>query len=123
MEFRRETVSKPVGCETETPPIKIGLAPSRFVVSVWAHETRKRIPRVSTDDQSAVLQLAAPKRAGCETIFSAAGEDTSTLRGDDTLMVWKLDRLARSLLDLIPMVDVRDRGVGFQSLHAMSRLN
>jgi len=61
--------------------------------------------RVSTDDQSTALQLAALKRARCKTVFK------------DTLIVWKLDRLGRSLRDLIAMLDdLRERGVKFRSL-------
>jgi DNA invertase Pin-like site-specific DNA recombinase len=85
--------------------------------------------RVSTDDQSPALQLAALKRAGCATIFKDEGLSgvivkrpallrcLKTLRTGDTLTVWKLDRLGRSLRDLIAMLDdLRSRGVKFQSL-------
>jgi len=85
--------------------------------------------RVSTDDQNAALQLAALKRAGCKTIFKDDGLSGATtnrpalqrclgkLDSGDTLIVWKLDRLGRSLRDLIAMLDdLRARGIKFQSL-------
>ena len=70
--------------------------------------------RVSTDDQSTALQLAALKRAGCKTFFKDQGLSGATtkrpallrclkaLEDGDTLIVWKLDCLDRSLRDLIP---------------------
>src|ERR1017187_9569812 len=85
--------------------------------------------RVSTDDQSPALQLAALQKAGCKTIFKDAGLSGATtkrpallrclkkLERGDTLTVWKLDRLGRSLRDLITMLDsLRDRGVKFRSI-------
>jgi DNA invertase Pin-like site-specific DNA recombinase len=85
--------------------------------------------RVSTDDQSPALQLAALKQAGCREVFQDEGisgattkrpaltRALKTLQAGDTLVVWKLDRLGRSLRDLIHMLDdLRDRGVRFQSL-------
>jgi DNA invertase Pin-like site-specific DNA recombinase len=84
--------------------------------------------RVSTNDQSTDLQLDALKRAGCLRIFSesASGaqrdrpELTRTLdymRAGDTLVVWKLDRLARSLKQLIETVEsLEGQGIGFRSL-------
>jgi DNA invertase Pin-like site-specific DNA recombinase len=85
--------------------------------------------RVSTDDQTPALQIAALKRAGCRTIFKDKGLSGATikrpaltrclnkLQDGDTLIVWKLDRLGRSLRDLIAMLDeLRARGVKFHSL-------
>jgi DNA invertase Pin-like site-specific DNA recombinase len=85
--------------------------------------------RVSTADQSPALQLAALKRAGCKTIFKDMGLSgigakrpalkrcLETLQRGDTLIVWKLDRLGRSLRDLIAMLDdFRATGVDFRSL-------
>lgn len=85
--------------------------------------------RVSTDDQNPALQLAALKKAGCKTVFKDEGISGATtkrpallrclktLEAGDTLIVWKLDRLGRSLRDLIAMLDdLRARGVRFQSL-------
>jgi len=68
------------------------------------------------------------ERAGCERIFSdtASGalderpqlaKVVAALRNGDTLVVWRLDRLGRSLRHLIDTVnDLRDRGIGFRSL-------
>src|SRR5277367_1835075 len=85
--------------------------------------------RVLTDDQTPALQLAALKKAGCKTIFKDDGLSGATtkrpallrclekLEPGDTLIVWKLDRLGRSLRDLITMLDdLRERGVKFRSL-------
>lgn len=84
--------------------------------------------RVSTQDQQLDLQLDALKAAGCERIFeekaSGAQRDRPQLkaaldfaRAGDVLVVWKLDRLARSLKQLIETVeDLEARGIGFQSV-------
>lgn len=84
--------------------------------------------RVSTQDQNPELQLDALRGAGCEELFheKATGkfrerpELTTCLRSmrkGDTLVVWKLDRLARSLKDLVEIVhDLNQRGAGFRSL-------
>src|SRR5271170_5571982 len=84
---------------------------------------------VSTDDQNPALQLAALKKAGCKTVFKDEGLSGATtkrpallrclkkLEHGDTLIVWKLDRLGRSLRDLITMLDdLRARGLKFHSL-------
>ena len=93
------------------------------------HNRSLRYARVSTDDQNPALQLAALKKDGCETIFKDAGLSGATtkrpallrclkkLERGDTLTVWKLDRLGRSLRDLITMLDdLKYRGVKFRSL-------
>jgi DNA invertase Pin-like site-specific DNA recombinase len=79
--------------------------------------------RVSTDDQNPDLQLAALKRAGCKRIFTdkASGAHVkqpqlakclASLQTGDVLVVWKLDRLGRSLHDLITLLDdLKARGV------------
>ena len=85
--------------------------------------------RVSTDDQSSALQLSALQKAGCKTVFKDDGLSGATtkrpallrclkkLEHGDTLIVWKLDRLGRSLRDLITMLDdLKHRGVKFRSL-------
>ncbi len=84
--------------------------------------------RVSTADQSPELQLDALSNHGCEKIFeemaSGAQRDRPQLkaaieyaRNGDTIVVWKLDRLARSLKQLIETIEhMEDRQVGFRSL-------
>jgi DNA invertase Pin-like site-specific DNA recombinase len=85
--------------------------------------------RTSTDDQTTALQLAALRSARCAHIFEDKGVSGATaarpalarclkaLRAGDSLVVWKLDRLARSLADLIAILDdLRARGVRFHSL-------
>jgi len=84
--------------------------------------------RVSTVDQNLDLQRNALTEAGCENIFteqmSGAVADRPELmaaigyaRGGDTLVVWKLDRLARSVKQLIDTVEnLKVRGIGFRSL-------
>ena len=84
--------------------------------------------RVSTQEQDLALQLDALKAAGSERIYeeraSGAQRDRPELkaalgymRQGDTLVVWKLDRLARSLKQLIDTVDdLGSRGIGLRSL-------
>lgn len=84
--------------------------------------------RVSTVDQNLDLQRNALTEAGCERIFteqmSGAVADRPELmaaigyaRSGDTLVVWKLDRLARSVKQLIDTVEnLRGRRIGFRSL-------
>jgi DNA invertase Pin-like site-specific DNA recombinase len=83
---------------------------------------------VSTTDQQPQLQVDALERAGCYRVFtetaSGARSDRPTLeqlldqlRPGDTLVVWKLDRLGRSLRHLVDTVTgLADRGIGFRSL-------
>lgn len=84
--------------------------------------------RVSTVDQNLALQRDALTEAGCEHIYteqlSGAVTDRPELaaalkfaRSGDTLIVWKLDRLARSVKQLIETVEkLRSRNIGFRSL-------
>jgi DNA invertase Pin-like site-specific DNA recombinase len=84
--------------------------------------------RVSTVDQNLDLQLDALKQAGCtktfkDTISGAKAERPGLsealefLREGDVLTVWKLDRLGRSLRDLIDIINsLKARGIGFKSL-------
>ena len=84
--------------------------------------------RVSTDDQNLDLQHDALKKAGCEQIYedqlSGAKAERPGLqqalayaRSGDTLVVWRLDRLSRSLKDLIDMVaTLETKGIGLKSL-------
>jgi len=84
--------------------------------------------RVSTIEQNLSLQIDSLTQAGCERIFqdkiSGAKDDRpglnqaiEMLREGDTLVVWKLDRLARSLKSLITLIgELEDRGVDFKSV-------
>lgn len=84
--------------------------------------------RVSTDDQKADLQIDALKKAGCDRIFAdkASGANAKRpelakclkiLNAGDTLIVWKLDRLGRSLHQLIGLLDeLKAKDIGFYSL-------
>jgi DNA invertase Pin-like site-specific DNA recombinase len=84
--------------------------------------------RISTSDQNLDLQTDALNKEGCSQIFSdtASGAKTdrpgleealSFLRKGDTLVVWKLDRLGRSLKHLIDVINqLNDRGIYFKSI-------
>jgi len=84
--------------------------------------------RVSTQDQTLHFQRDALEKAGCEKIFTDTVSGTkaerkgleeafSHLRAGDTLVVWRLDRLGRSLRHLIDTITaLAERGVGFKSL-------
>jgi DNA invertase Pin-like site-specific DNA recombinase len=84
--------------------------------------------RVSTDDQNLFLQVDALEQAGCEKIYRdqlggaktdrpGLQEALTYLRPGDTLVVWRLDRLGRSLKHLIEIVtSLEEKGIGFQSL-------
>jgi DNA invertase Pin-like site-specific DNA recombinase len=85
--------------------------------------------RVSTRDQNLDLQLDALKNAGCERIYQevasgskaarpALDELLGQLRAGDVLVIWKLDRMGRSLKHLVELVGhLMDRNVGLLSLH------
>jgi DNA invertase Pin-like site-specific DNA recombinase len=85
--------------------------------------------RVSTKDQHLALQIDALKKAGCEKIYQdiasgarserpALNEMINNLRLGDVLVIWKLDRLGRTLNHLIVLVnDLMGKKVGLQSLH------
>lgn len=84
--------------------------------------------RVSTQDQSLQLQLAALRLAGCQKVFEDQVSGTRAerpglakvremLRNGDTLVVWKLDRLGRSVKQLVDLVgELHQQGVQFKSL-------
>jgi len=84
--------------------------------------------RISTHDQTLALQRDALEKAGCEQIFTdrvsgtkavriGLTEALSHLRAGDTLVVWRLDRLGRSLRHLIGTVtSLHEKGIGFKSL-------
>jgi DNA invertase Pin-like site-specific DNA recombinase len=84
--------------------------------------------RVSTNEQDTAAQVDALETAGCEQIFreKASGGRwdrpelhrlMDQLRKDDVLVVWKLDRLSRSLRDVLTIMDqIQERQSGFRSL-------
>ncbi|MDN6805512.1 recombinase family protein [Bifidobacterium mongoliense] len=84
--------------------------------------------RVSTLDQNEQLQTDALTRAGCERLFidHASGAKAhrpeldrmlDVIRDGDMLVVWKLDRLGRSVQNLVDLMNLlQSRGVGFKSL-------
>ena len=84
--------------------------------------------RVSTEDQNLALQTHALSKAGCERVFTdkmsgsqndrpGLKEALSHIRKDDSLVVWKLDRLGRGVKGLVDLVtDLETRGVHFQSV-------
>jgi len=84
--------------------------------------------RVSTDDQNLNLQRDALTRSGCSTIYeeTASGKSSQrpelehcrkAVRSGDTLVVWRLDRLGRSLSDLVKIIgELEHDGVTFESL-------
>lgn len=84
--------------------------------------------RVSTNDQNHDFQVDALEKIGAEQIFKEnitgkikerpeLSQCLRMLRKGDTLVVWKLDRLARSLKDLVEIVqDLNEREIGFRSL-------
>ncbi len=84
--------------------------------------------RISTDDQHLDLQRDALKQAGCGVIYeeAASGKNTErpeleqcrkALRAGDTLVVWRLVRLGRSLSDLVQIVaELEKRSVHFESI-------
>ena len=83
--------------------------------------------RVSTVDQDTALQMDALKKAGVRTVFRESGSGVgprpelhravSTLCAGDVLVVWKIDRIARSLVGLLHILQqVQSVGAGLQSL-------
>ena len=84
--------------------------------------------RVSTQDQNLDLQIEALTKSGCQRIFDdkisgsraerpGLGKALEMLREGDTLVVWKLDRLGRSVKNLVDMVgELRKQDIQFKSL-------
>src|SRR6266545_4556222 len=97
-------------------------------VELLEHAMQIGYARVSTPEQSLALQLDALRQAGCrkvyEEIISGARVERPVLqamlthlREGDVLMIWKLDRLGRSLRHLIDVATtLAQRGIGFKSL-------
>jgi len=94
----------------------------------WVKNMQIGYVRVSTNEQNTDLQRQALERAGCEQVFEEKMSGTvanrpalkklmRTLNEGDTLVVWKLDRLGRSMRNLVLLVDeLRQRGIHFKSL-------
>ena len=90
--------------------------------------------RVSTIEQNLDLQIDALKKAGCEKIFqdTASGaikerkaleEALAYLRPGDTLVVWRLDRLGRSVKNLIELINsLKEKNIGLKH-HRGDRYN
>ncbi|MCF6186468.1 MAG: recombinase family protein [Desulfobulbaceae bacterium] len=84
--------------------------------------------RVSTLEQSLNLQVEALKKTGCDKIYEEVvsgikaerkilNESLSYLRPGDTLVVWRLDRLGRSMKQLIELINMlKEKEVGFKSI-------
>src|SRR5205809_1157584 len=84
--------------------------------------------RVSTDDQDTAVQVATLKSAGCERIYKEKASGgrwdrpelhrlLDRIRKGDVLVVWKLDRLSRSLRDVLTIMErLSEAGAGFRSL-------
>ncbi len=84
--------------------------------------------RVSTQDQNLELQIGALQKAGCKKIFEdkvsgsraerpGLTKAQEALRQGDTLVIWKLDRLGRSVKNLVDLVgELQNQGVQFRSL-------
>jgi len=95
---------------------------------IWRQGMKIGYARVSTEDQKLTLQLDALKKAGCVRIFrekvSGSYRDRpelnrmlDQLRQGDVVIVWKLDRLARSTRNLLEIVEIIGNvGARFQSL-------
>ncbi|NIJ54585.1 DNA invertase Pin-like site-specific DNA recombinase [Dyadobacter arcticus] len=94
--------------------------------SLATHAFRRQRP--TAQDQNLALQLDALKTTGCQKIFQ---EEVSSaklrpqlqkmldvVREEDTIVVWKLDRLGRSLKGLFTLInDFQNNGIGFRSLN------
>lgn len=83
--------------------------------------------RVSTKDQNLNMQLEALNREGCELIYSEKQSSSKerlefeklreSVRSGDIIIVWKLDRLGRSIRDLVNIIDeFKLKGVQFRSI-------
>lgn len=111
-----------------TPGDNVLLSPGIMATKRKRERTVIGYARVSTGGQDPKLQLDALKQAGAVRIFSdrATGKNweraellkmLDQLRPDDVVTVWKLDRLARSLSDLLAILDrINETGAGFRSL-------
>jgi DNA invertase Pin-like site-specific DNA recombinase len=85
--------------------------------------------RVSTQEQNLALQVDALQGAGCQKLYEEKITGSARLRPElqkmleqlrekDVVVIWKLDRLARSLKDLVSLVnEIQEKGAGLQSLN------
>jgi DNA invertase Pin-like site-specific DNA recombinase len=101
---------------------------NKCLILAWGHNVLIGYARVSTNEQTLDLQLDALTKAGCEEIrqdkISSVADDRPGLksvleivRAGDTLVVWRLDRLGRSLKQLIELInELQNRGVCFRSV-------
>lgn len=109
--------------------MKRGKLPVKHESHILAKPRKVGYARVSTEEQKVDLQLNALKHAGCEQIFvdegvSGAKADRAglkkalaSLQPGDTLVVWRLDRLGRSLINLVGLMsELGNRGIEFYSL-------
>src|SRR5690625_5548895 len=97
-----------------------------YVLKTMSHKIG--YARVSTDDQDLSLQIDALEKAGCDLIYKdkASGKNRQreefehclkALRTGDTLVVWRLDRLGRSLSDLVKIItELENNEIAFESL-------
>ncbi len=123
---RRQTIARTGERPVSQKPPFLGT----LVLGLQANQGQHLIgyARVSTLDQSCDLQLDALRNAGCLRVFeetaSGALRDRPQLAAalkamqpDDTLVVWRLDRLARSLKQLLDTVEgIETHGMKFRSL-------
>jgi DNA invertase Pin-like site-specific DNA recombinase len=131
MTTKRTKTPRPAGRRYRRLPVakkKVARARSSDAGEITSKPMLIGYARVSTADQNLALQRDALTEAGCAKIFieqmSGAVADRPALhdalefaRSGDTLIVWKLDRLARSIKQLIETVEnLRVRGIGFRSL-------
>ncbi|MBN3556747.1 recombinase family protein [Sphingomonas yabuuchiae] len=93
------------------------------------HKTAIGYARVSTEDQKLDLQIQALQQAGCKYIFTDHGQSGTNFKRDglheavralnpgDTLIVWRLDRLGRSLSGLVALMEnLGKRDIHFKSM-------
>lgn len=90
--------------------------------------TRIGYARISTDDQNLDLQRDALHKAECDLVYEERGSGKNAdrpeliqclkaLRAGDTLVVWRLDRLGRSLSDLVQIItELEQRQISFESV-------
>jgi hypothetical protein len=126
------TKGRPAGVQNPCPQSTSHNRPCRRVVRRSAHGPPARLRPRLHHRPATHLQVDALERAGCYRVFtetaSGAHADRPTLaqlldqlRPGDTLVVWKLDRLGRSLRHLVDTVTgLAERGIGFRSLQGFA---